>query len=90
MLRECLVEEEGNRVKKQKSSTGDLNLFHLTWPIFLEVFLFMLMGIVDTFMLSSLSDDAVSGVGAANQYIHIAILLLEVVAAGLLLLLRNS
>ena len=82
MLRECLVEEEGNRVKKQKSSTGDLNLFHLTWPIFLEVFLFMLMGIVDTFMLSSLSDDAVSGVGAANQYIHIAILLLEVVAAG--------
>ena len=26
------------------------------------------MGIADTFMLSALSDDAVSGVGAANQY----------------------
>ncbi|MBW9234672.1 hypothetical protein JQK62_20940, partial [Leptospira santarosai] len=50
--------------------------------IFLEVFLFMLMGIVDTFMLSALSDDAVSGVGAANQYIHIAILVLEVVGTG--------
>lgn len=59
-----------------------LNLFHLTWPIFLEVFLFMLMGIADTFMLSALSDNAVSGVGAANQYIHIAILILEVVGNG--------
>ena len=59
-----------------------LSLFSLTWPIFLEVFLFMLMGIVDTFMLSALSDDAVSGVGAANQYIHIAILVLEVVGTG--------
>lgn len=59
-----------------------LNLFHLTWPIFLEVFLFMLMGLADTFMLSAVSDDAVSGVGTANQYIHIAILILEVVGNG--------
>ena len=44
--------------------TEKLSLFLLTWPIFLEVFLFMLMGIADTFMLSALSDDAVSGVGA--------------------------
>jgi putative MATE family efflux protein len=67
----------------EKKDIGQkLNLFHLTWPIFLEVFLFMLMGIADTFMLSALSDDAVSGVGAANQYIHIAILVLEVVGNG--------
>lgn len=59
-----------------------LNLFHLTWPIFLELFLFMLMGLADTFMLSALSDDAVSGVGAANQYVMIAILVLEVVGNG--------
>lgn len=62
--------------------TNKLSLFHLTWPIFLEVFLFMLMGLADTFMLSALSDNAVSGVGAANQYIHIAILILEVVGNG--------
>ena len=60
----------------------DFNLFSLTWPIFLEIFLFMLMGIVDTFMLSAISDDAVSGVGAANQYLHIAILILEVIGNG--------
>jgi putative MATE family efflux protein len=69
-------------IKAKKGQGEKLNLFTLTWPIFLEVFLFMLMGIVDTFMLSALSDDAVSGVGAANQYIHIAILVLEVVGTG--------
>ena len=69
-------------ISKKKDLGEKLSLFHLTWPIFLEVFLFMLMGIADTFMLSALSDDAVSGVGAANQYIHIAILILEVVGNG--------
>ncbi|QAY67640.1 MATE family efflux transporter [Paenibacillus protaetiae] len=59
-----------------------MNLFKLTWPIFLELFLFMLMGIADTFMLSAISDDAVSGVGASNQYIFIAILILEVIGNG--------
>ncbi|GLC89492.1 MATE family efflux transporter [Lysinibacillus piscis] len=67
--------DEGHKEKK-------LSLFHLTWPIFLEVFLFMLMGLADTFMLSALSDNAVAGVGTANQYIHIAILILEVVGNG--------
>ncbi len=60
----------------------ELHLFYLTWPIFLEIFLFMLMGIADTFMLSEISDNAVSGVGAANQYLHIAILILEVIGNG--------
>lgn len=66
----------------KKEVNKQLNLFKLTWPIFLEVFLFMMMGIVDTFMLSAVSDNAVSGVGAANQYVHIAILILEVVGNG--------
>ncbi|MFX3675167.1 MAG: MATE family efflux transporter [Paenisporosarcina sp.] len=69
-------------IKATKGHGEKLNLYSLTWPIFLEVFLFMLMGIADTFMLSALSDDAVSGVGTANQYIHIAILVLEVVGNG--------
>lgn len=68
--------------EKIASVKEELRLFQLTWPIFLEVFLFMFMGIADTFMLSALSDDAVSGVGAANQYLTIAILVLEVVGNG--------
>lgn len=59
-----------------------MNLFALTWPIFLEVFLFMLMGTVDTLMISSVSDNAVSGIGASNQIISIAILILEVIGNG--------
>lgn len=66
----------------ERSESGRLSLVSLTWPIFLELFLFMLMGSVDTFMISSVSDDAVSGVGAANQIISIAILLLEVIGSG--------
>ncbi|WP_138495671.1 MATE family efflux transporter [Paenibacillus pinistramenti] len=57
-------------------------MFRLTWPIFLELLLFTLMGSVDTFMISSVSDDAVAGVGAANQIIWIAILVLEVIGNG--------
>ncbi|MCR8660233.1 MATE family efflux transporter [Paenibacillus endoradicis] len=68
-------------VKKDKNNK-EFNLFYLTWPIFLEIFLFMLMGIVDTLMLSEISDNAVSGVGAANQFLHIAILILEVIGNG--------
>ncbi|MER2113303.1 MAG: MATE family efflux transporter, partial [Solibacillus isronensis] len=56
--------------------------FKLTWPLFLELFLFMLMGLADTFMLSAVSDDAVAGVGTANQYIQIAILILGVIGTG--------
>ena len=64
------------------SEAKSLDLYKLTWPIFLEVFLFMLMGITDIFMLSKVSDDAVSAVGAANQYLFIAILILEVIGNG--------
>ena len=70
------VQEPSARSEKR------LSLVRLTWPIFLELFLFMLMGSVDTLMLSSVSDNAVSGVGAANQIISIAILVLEVIGSG--------
>ena len=69
-------------MKSKEASDGKLSLFSLTWPIFLEFFLFMLMGLADTFMLSAVSDNAVAGVGTANQYIQIAILLLGVVGTG--------
>ncbi|MCR2805125.1 MATE family efflux transporter [Paenibacillus soyae] len=72
----------GQASPKKDNGAKDLKLFYLTWPIFLEVTLFMMMGIADTFMLSAISDNAVSGVGAANQYLHIAILLLEVIGNG--------
>ncbi|AKG36732.1 MATE family efflux transporter [Paenibacillus durus] len=71
-----------NKTENESPSHQKISLVKLTWPIFLELFLFMLMGTVDTFMISSVSDDAVSGVGAANQIIQIAILVLSVVGNG--------
>jgi putative MATE family efflux protein len=59
-----------------------LGLFQLTWPIFLELLLFMLMGTSDTLMLSGVSDDAVSAVGVVNQYVFICILSTGVIGSG--------
>lgn len=75
------MEPQPSVVQKQTAFV-DLNLFSLTWPIFLELFLFMLMGSADTFMLSAVSDNAVSGVGVANQYIFISLIVLEVIGNG--------
>jgi putative MATE family efflux protein len=57
-------------------------LLRLTWPIFLEFLLFMLMGTADTLMLSGVSDEAVSAVGVVNQYIFVSILIMEVISNG--------
>ncbi|BCG61542.1 MATE family efflux transporter [Paenibacillus sp. URB8-2] len=71
-----------NKTEIESPTHEKISLVKLTWPIFLELFLFMLMGTVDTFMISSVSDDAVSGVGAANQIIQTGILVLSVVGNG--------
>lgn len=42
-------------------------LISLTGPIFVETLLIMLVGFVDVFMLSRISDNAVASVGLANQ-----------------------
>ncbi|MBM7660120.1 putative MATE family efflux protein [Bacillus mesophilus] len=66
----------------KKIITKPLTLFALTWPIFIELFLHMLMGSTDTFMLSHVSDDAVAAVGVANQLVFFTILLFGFVATG--------
>ncbi|MGA9523961.1 MAG: MATE family efflux transporter [Myxococcaceae bacterium] len=60
----------------------EIGLLRLTWPIFFELFLFMLMGTADTLMLSGVSDDAVSAVGAITQIVMICILITGVVGHG--------
>lgn len=77
-----IMSTNASEIPGKRTISNEFNLFHLTWPIFLELFLFMLMGSADTFMLSGVSDHAVSAVGVANQYIFIAILILEVIGNG--------
>ncbi|TCL41004.1 MATE family efflux transporter [Harryflintia acetispora] len=56
------------------------SLFGMTWPIFIELVLQMLVGNVDQIMLSHYSDTAVAAVGNANQIINVLILMFSVVS----------
>lgn len=58
----------------------------LFWPTFIELLFFMLMGTVDTLMLSNYSDFAVGAVGNANTLIQMFAVLLLVVANGVAVL----
>jgi len=69
-------------MSKQSKKSRNLSLFALTWPIFIESTLYMLMGNVDTLMLSQYSDDAVAAVGVANQLVSILIVMFGFVAMG--------
>lgn len=60
------------------------NLFQLFVPISLETLCFMLTGMVDTMMLSSVSDAAVGAVGTANTYIGIFIIMFNIISSGMI------
>ncbi|MGG3641128.1 MATE family efflux transporter [Bacillus gobiensis] len=65
-----------------QTSEKNLSLFSLTWPIFIEVSLYMLMGNVDTLMLSQYSDNSVAAVGVSNQILNLLIVMFSFIATG--------
>ncbi|MFC0272033.1 MATE family efflux transporter [Metabacillus herbersteinensis] len=67
-----------------------LTLFALTWPIFIELFLHMLMGNADTLMLSQYSDNSVAAVGVSNQILNILIVMFGFVATGTTILIAQQ
>jgi putative MATE family efflux protein len=83
-------------VKKAKNMTieknkyQDQSLFSITWPLFIEISLHMSMGIIATLILSGYSDNAVAGVGVANQIINIFILIFNVSAIGATILIGQN
>lgn len=58
------------------------SLWRLTMPIFIDIALVMLLGAVDTVMLSRYSDDAVAAVGLDNQLISFVFLIFQFVSMG--------
>ena len=54
----------------------------LAGPIFIETLLVMMLGAVDTFMLSRHSDNSVAAVGVVNQLMNLVFLLFEVISLG--------
>ena len=57
-------------------------LLALAWPIFVEQGLRVLIGTVDTFMVSHLGDDAVAGVGVATQVFTLFIIVFAFIGIG--------
>ena len=53
-------------------------------PISLETLCFMLAGMVDTLMLSSVGDEAVGAVGTANTYISVFIIMFNIISSGMI------
>lgn len=75
---------------KESSTTKKMTLFALTWPIFVEILLHMLMGNADTLMLSQYSDNAVAAVGVSNQILSVVIVMFGFVAAGAAILVAQN
>lgn len=59
-------------------------LKELFFPIFIEVLFFMLVGSVDTLMLSTVGDDCVGAVGAANTYLGVFTISFSVISMGVM------
>ncbi|MGD9910670.1 MAG: MATE family efflux transporter [Candidatus Izemoplasmatales bacterium] len=59
------------------------NIYKLTWPIFIELLFFTLLGTVDTIMLSHYSDTAVGSVGISNQILFLFGILVNILAMGI-------
>lgn len=65
-------------------------LTQLSVPICLETLLYMLSGMVDTLMLSSVSDQAVGAVGTANTYIGVFIIMFGVISSGMVAVMSQN
>ena len=62
-------------MKKQQKNLGQLFV-----PICLEIMFYMLAGVVDTLMLSTVGDQAVGAVGTANTYIGMFIIMFSIIS----------
>ncbi|MEC0142330.1 MATE family efflux transporter [Paenibacillus alginolyticus] len=69
-------------VKNMVKEKNKFTLWLLAWPIFVELLLQLLLGAVDTLMVSRVSDDAVAVVGLSNQLFQAMMILFMTVASG--------
>jgi putative MATE family efflux protein len=58
------------------------SLLVLAWPIFVEQLLHIMTGTVDTFMVSHISDNAVAGLGTANQIVVFFLIIFSFISIG--------
>lgn len=76
-------------MSKFKEHGERLSVIKMTWPIFIEILLQMMVGNVDQFMLSRYSQHSVAAVGNANQIINIVIIALSVISMAATILIAQ-
>ena len=69
---------------------GRKTLGQLFVPICIETLFYMLAGMVDTLMLSSVNDQAVGAVGTVNSYIGMFIIMFTVVSTGMMAVMTQN
>lgn len=75
--------------RTQVTKSVNLSLIQLSWPIFIEIFLQMMMGTVDQIMMSRYSQQAVAALANANQIVNIFIFLLTVMSTATTILIAQ-
>lgn len=61
---------------------SDKELLFLSWPIFIEFFLRVVIGNINVWMISHYSEPAVASIGAANQLLNLSIFVYGFVTVG--------
>lgn len=64
------------------SQSNDKTLLTIAWPIFVEQALRILVGTVDVFMVSHISDGAVAALGLSNQIVILFLIIFNFIGIG--------
>ncbi|MGX7197218.1 MATE family efflux transporter [Enterococcus olivae] len=68
--------------RKKLLNASDNELFFLSWPIFVELFLRVVIGNINVWMISHYSEPAVAAVGAANQLLNLSVFVYGFITVG--------
>ncbi|MGM0124987.1 hypothetical protein IGI37_002381 [Enterococcus sp. AZ194] len=68
--------------KRKFLTISDRELFFLSWPIFIEMFLRVVIGNINVWMISHYSEPAVAAVGAANQLLNLTVFIYGFITVG--------
>lgn len=66
------------------TNTTRKNIFQLFWPIFAETLLMILVGSVDTLMVSKVSDNAAGAIGSSNSFIALFVISFSIISGGVM------
>lgn len=72
-------------METQRKTLGQLFV-----PICFETLFYMLAGMIDTLMLSSVSDQAVGAVGTATTYVGMFIIMFSIISSGMIAVMTQS